>query len=123
GPAPLQPTRDYTCAAVTSMSLNDITPRLGVAYDLFGTGKTALKVNLGKYMLAVSTIGNPAAVLTTTTRAWNDSFYPVGDPRRGNYNPDCDLLNLQRNGECDVVANLNFGQLTSVAEFEEATRF
>ena len=61
--------------------------------------------------------------MTTTTRTWNDSFYPVGDPRRGNFNPDCDLLNLQRNDECDVVANLNFGQLTSVAEFEEATRF
>ena len=123
GPAPLQPTRDYTFPAVTSMSLKDVTPRLGVAYDLFGNGRTAVKVNLGKYMLAVATTGNPAGVVTTTTRAWNDSFYPVGDPRRGNYNPDCDLLNLQRNAECDVVANLNFGQLTSVAEFEEATRF
>ena len=123
GPAPLQPTRNYTFDPVTSMSLHDVTPRLGVAYDLFGNGKTAVKVNLGKYMLAVSTIGNPAGVNTTTTRAWNDLFYPVGDPRRGNYNPDCDLLNLQRNGECDIVANLNFGQLTSVAEFDENTRF
>jgi hypothetical protein len=123
GPAPLQPTRNYTFAPVTSMSLHDVTPRLGVAYDLFGNGKTAVKVALGKYVLGVSTIGNPAGVNTTTTRAWNDFFYPVGDPRRGNYNPDCDLLNLQRNAECDVVANLNFGQLTSVAEFDEDTRF
>jgi hypothetical protein len=123
GPAPLQPTRNYTFAPVTSISLNDVTPRLGAAYDLFGNGKTAVKVNLGKYMLAVSTIGNPAGVNTTTTRAWNDLFYPVGDPRRGNFVPDCDLLNLQRNAECDVVANLNFGQLTSVAGFDEDTRF
>ena len=31
-------------------SFNDITPRLGVAYDVFGTGKTALKFNLGHYL-------------------------------------------------------------------------
>ncbi len=33
------------------MSMKDITPRLGASYDLFGTGKTALKASLGKYML------------------------------------------------------------------------
>src|SRR5262249_28470042 len=28
----------------------DISPRVGVAYDLFGNGKTAVKFNLGRYL-------------------------------------------------------------------------
>jgi outer membrane receptor protein involved in Fe transport len=34
---------------------NDITPRVGVTYDLFGTGKTALKFTTGKYLKPRST--------------------------------------------------------------------
>src|SRR5438477_13099275 len=33
---------------------NDITPRLGAAYDLLGNRRTALKVNLGKYLQGAS---------------------------------------------------------------------
>src|SRR5687768_4172361 len=31
-------------------SFNDITPRFGAAYDVFGNGRTALKFNLGHYL-------------------------------------------------------------------------
>jgi hypothetical protein len=47
----------------------------------------------------------------TTTRAWTDTTFPVGDPRRGNFVADCDFMNAAANGECGAWANLNWGQL------------
>ena len=51
---------------------------MGASYDLFGTGKTALKVSMSKYLQAafngdVYTINNPAVTLVqTTSRGWTD---------------------------------------------------
>jgi hypothetical protein len=122
GPALYQPTRNFDFAAVTGNNFKDITPRVAAAYDLFGNGKTALKVNLGKYVMASTPIGNPAGITTTATRSWNDSFYPVGDPRRGNFLVDCDLLSQAANLECGAGV-ANFGTLSSVAKFNPDTRF
>ena len=50
----------------------DISPRGGVAYDFFGNGKTAVKVNFGKYLEPASnlnnnySISNPIARIATT---------------------------------------------------------
>jgi hypothetical protein len=54
---------------------NDVTPRLGVAYDLFGNARTALKASVNKYM-AGQTLGfaqryNPFSS-QSDTRTWND---------------------------------------------------
>jgi hypothetical protein len=122
GPAPLQPTRNLTFPAVTGINVKDFTPRFGESYDLFGNGKTAVKVSIGKYMLGVSNIGNPAGIVNTVTRAWTDA--------NGNFSPDCDLLNLQSQdlratgGDfCGTVNNLNFGLPTSATKFNQDTRF
>jgi hypothetical protein len=57
-------------------SWQDIAPRLGFVYDVFGDSKTALKFHAGKYMRAFSTVGfaqvyNPN-VLQTDRRTWTD---------------------------------------------------
>ena len=58
----------------------DLSPRLGVAYDLFGTGKTALKVSVARYVNGVGLAGasttdnnNPENTIgLSDTRAWRD---------------------------------------------------
>jgi hypothetical protein len=59
---------------------NDLSPRVGVAFDLFGNGRTALKASVARYvngvgLAAASTTddANPAVSIgLTDTRAWRD---------------------------------------------------
>jgi hypothetical protein len=102
-----------------SLSWRDITPKLGATYDLFGNGKTALKVTLNKYLEGLGTTGigsanvsespHPinriAGISTNSTRTWNDNMFGAGDPRSGNFSPDCDLNDFAVNGECGALTN------------------
>jgi hypothetical protein len=109
---------------VSVRGYNDITPRFGVAYDLFGNGKTALKVNGGKYLEAATgdviySSMNPAARIVTRVGSGGPA-----NPARGwtdgnrNFVVDCDLRsplaqnNLATGGDqCAALGgnNLNFG--------------
>ena len=109
GPARWLP-QALTLPAVEASKLDDVSARGSLAYDVFGDGKTAFKVALGKYMITqgshnsvlggLSAIGNRIA--TTTSRSWNDA--------NRNFVPDCDLLSGAVNGECGAWSNLNFGK-------------
>jgi hypothetical protein len=117
------PARDF--AEVKNVPLwKDFDPRFGVAYDLFGDGRTALKVALGRYVsksaITVPQANNPITTsINSVSRNWDDLFYPVGDPRRGNYVPDCDLSNRGLNGECGAMANQNFGGLNVTTRYAD----
>jgi hypothetical protein len=119
------PTRIFYAAGTTDeIHWRDLTPRMGAVYDLFGNGKTAVKLNVGKYLTALTASNSDLdlhpLIRTTpqTTRTWNDSFYAEGDPRRGNYVPDCDLLDTAANAECGRMDNQNFGKEVFTKSFD-----
>ena len=91
----------------------NLSPRIGMAYDLFGTGRTAVKASLGHYPdRVIQASANPAVNLTrTTSRNWSDT--------NRNYRPDCDLLNPVANGECGAWSNLNFGKANAETRYAE----
>jgi hypothetical protein len=73
-------------------AFHDFTPRVGVGYDVFGNGRTAVKFRWGRYLAFASndppfTSVNPAATLVATVanRGWTDS--------NNNRVVDCNLLN------------------------------
>jgi hypothetical protein len=115
-------------------AFNDITPRMGVAYDVFGNGRTALKFNAGHYLDAATndsafTRNNPASAFVAATgtgrtvinvtRNWQDT--------NGNRVVDCDLLNFGAQTAVDNCAaltgdNLNFGKSGSnLTQINQAT--
>jgi hypothetical protein len=108
GPGEFAPNRDVTFPKADGVHWHDMSPRTGLSYDLFGDGKTALKVTLNKYMDYQGASGPfgresapSAGIVPSTSRTWTDA--------NGNFVPDCVLLNPAANGECGAMDNTAFG--------------
>jgi hypothetical protein len=103
GPSLLTPNRDYTVPKFSTTRYKDWTPKMAAAYDLFGDGKTAIKVNYAKYVLGQALVLGTLAsqpgynVQLTSSRTWIDN--------NGNFIPDCDLTNINDQGPTQTGAN------------------
>jgi Carboxypeptidase regulatory-like domain len=91
-------------AATTLVGWKDLSPRVGVAYDLGGNGRTAIKASISRYNVQGLFLNdqNPARANVMMTRQWTDpngDFIVQGDP-----------LNPAINGELGASQNLNFGR-------------
>ncbi len=95
-PSLLTPLRNYDIPAFDTTRYRDWTPKVGVAWDVFGDGKTAIKANVGKYMLGQAlVVGGLASqpgynVQLTSSRGWVDN--------NKNFIPDCDLTRNTNQG-------------------------
>jgi hypothetical protein len=114
-------------------SYKDVTPRAGIAYDLLGTGRTALKFQAGKYLEGAGTIGNYASSNPTLRMPQTTSMNGTAGVMRswidanGDFVPDCNLLNpsaqdLRATGGdfCGAVSDRKFGTNALVNNFDPA---
>jgi hypothetical protein len=95
----------------------DVSPRIGVAWDVFGNGRTAVKASLARYMagqqVAVARQFNPAESLTRTdARPWTDLD--------GNGLPFDNNGNLQFNELGTSTSTPSFGRNITTTRYDPA---
>jgi hypothetical protein len=86
----------------------DLSPRLGVSFDVFGNGKTAVKTSIARYVngqqIAVADAANAETTVgNLDTRAWNDldkngsPFDPAGNLQFNELTPSASTPNFGKN--------------------------
>lgn len=97
------------------VNYKDINPRGGMAWDIFGTGKTSVKVNFGRYGDPASNLNDnyslsdpTARIATTSTRSWAPIGTPATNPNY--YIPQCNLLINSPNGALTSTGAPTCGQ-------------
>jgi hypothetical protein len=91
---------------------NDIAPRLSVAYDLFGTGKTALKASWSKYFAQARTSFAALyakAGLVNENRNWFDVDLVPGTSTRSGAAKPTDNDGIAQDSEIGPAGQSNFG--------------
>jgi Carboxypeptidase regulatory-like domain len=108
-----------TFGRTDGVNYKDISLRGGWAYDVFGNGKTAIKINAGRYEDPASnlnnnySISNPIArIATTAARTWLDGGIAGRPGTAGDNIPQCDFTNNAANGECAASGAQTFGTST-----------
>ena len=92
-------------------NFKDLSPRLGIAYDLFGNGKTAVKATLSRYV-QTSTVGfarllNPLNTsVNAATRSWTADTNKDGIPQVSELGP---------------LTNTSFGQVNIATHYDPET--
>ena len=118
----------FSITGQTVVNWKDLQPRLGVAYDLSGDGKTALKAYANRYGARESTTraagANPAITNRSMNRVWSDSTCISGTCIPGDGIPQGDPLNFAPNGELiSSNTNLAFGVPAQTVFYDPAWAF
>ena len=122
GPSLYLPNRAVqTIPGATVADWKDINPRFGAVYDLFGNGKTALKVSAARGVagetIATAALLNPGSSFATSTAI--NVTDGVGGPKDNI--PQCNFQNPLANGECGPWLTPTFGSAIPLTQQDPAT--
>jgi hypothetical protein len=128
GPTLYAPNRNITTPKTQGVQWKDVSPRSGLAFDVFGTGKTAFKIGVNRYVAGQALRGSGGTVLfgsaltptnllvNNVARSWTDS--------NGNFVVDCDIANqaaqnlTAAGGDICGAGNATFGTNRPMAAYD-----
>jgi hypothetical protein len=110
----------------------DLSPRLGVAYDLFGNAKTALKISASRYVDSqtvsfanslnpINRISNSVALTWTDNNRDYSIFNSDGSVQDADFNPNAPIdpvTGTRQNELAPLPANSPFGQLVQTTRID-----